>query len=514
MEEASGEPPAGRPEGPARGAQPLGEAQHLWRLAVVSGAHRGDGGLPRPEVCGQRTAQLPGEHWRGRGGHAPLNAAQALCDGQAQGGRHRERHEGVFLRHLPGARPRSAGGDAPIGARGLDVHEVAHDGAADVDALARETQVVAVDAQQLAVDVTAGVAQEERTVALVEHVEVDALACAQGGGDEVVVMGVGVDALLLVGERAALDGFDILHDVGRVPMACEPVVAMGRGPQADVRHVVPIAAVVAAAVWARPLVAVGQEGEIADLVMLVARRRELVDELVVHVEAQLLVGLLYGALLPQAVEWGALFNHQSVGREVLGPERQGATYVGQPIGERLVGEAKHEVDADVAYAVEAKGLHGAAHLTGRVATVEEAQAVVVEGLGAHAHAVHRQVVEHVAPYVVGVALHGDLRMGIHGEHLIYISEDLVEIGRRQLRGRATPQVDGGEGDGIVGHAIAQQEHLAAERIDIAVVQLGAYGGIEAAIDATARTERNVNVKSGFHIVMQKGPVEPISEQNY
>ena len=90
----------------------------------------------------------------------------------------------------------------------------------------------------------------------------------------------------------------------------------------------------------------------------------------------------------------------------------------------------------------------------------------------------------------------------------------MEVGRRQLRGRATPQVDGGEGDGIVGHAIAQQEHLAAESVDIAVVQLGAHGGIEAAIDATARTERNVNVKSGFHIVMQKGPVEPISEQNY
>ena len=106
--------------------------------------------------------------------------------------------------------------------------------------------------------------------------------------------------------------------------------------------------------------------------MLVARRREPVDELVVHVKAQLLVGLPYGALLPQAVEWGALLNHQSVGREMLRLERQGATDVGQPVGERLVGEAKHEVDADVAYAVEAKGLHGAAHLVGRVATVEKA----------------------------------------------------------------------------------------------------------------------------------------------
>lgn len=69
----------------------------------------------------------------------------------------------------------------------------------------------------------------------------------------------------------------------------------------------------------------------------------------------------------------------------------------------------------------------------------------------------------------------------------------MEIGRQQLRGRATPQVDGGEGDGIVGHAIAQQEHLAAERVDIAVVQLGAHGGIEAAIDATARTKRNMQI---------------------
>ena len=72
---------------------------------------------------------------------------------------------------------------------------------------------------------------------------------------------------------------------------------------------------------------------------------------------------------------------------------KGLADVGLPFGERLAGEAEHEVDADVGDAGGAQPLDGLAHLAGVVTAVEEAEPTVGECLGAHADAVDGQAGE-------------------------------------------------------------------------------------------------------------------------
>ena len=62
-----------------------------------------------------------------------------------------------------------------------------------------------------------------------------------------------------------------------------------------------------------------------------------------------------------------------------------------------------------------------------MASVEQAQTVFVEGLCAHAHPVDGQIAEHRWLDVVGIALHGHLRIVGNGVHLIYIGEQPEQV---------------------------------------------------------------------------------------
>ena len=181
--------------------------------------------------------------------------------------------------------------------------------------------VMAGDGQHLLVEVGLGLCEEIGAVGRREFVEVEAFPCAQGRGDEVVVVGALVDGLLGIGQPARLDGRDILLEIGDSPVAGMTVVAVGRRTESDIWDVMPVAAVVAAAKGRRAVpgfVVVCQSGKVADLVVLIACRCEAVDERVVHVDAQLLVDLADLTLFQHTVERCALLVHQSIGGDMLG----------------------------------------------------------------------------------------------------------------------------------------------------------------------------------------------------
>ena len=66
-------------------------------------------------------------------------------------------------------------------------------------------------------------------------------------------------------------------------MTCALVIAVCAGTQSYVGRVVPITTVVAAAPWTALLSVFA--GKVADFIMLVASRREHVDQCVVHLQA-------------------------------------------------------------------------------------------------------------------------------------------------------------------------------------------------------------------------------------
>ena len=64
-----------------------------------------------------------------------------------------------------------------------------------------------------------------------------------------------------------------------------------------------------------------------------------------------------------------------------------AADVGLPLRHGLPGKAEHQVDAYVGYACVSQVLYGSGGLSGSVAAVEEAQALIGKCLHAHAYAV-------------------------------------------------------------------------------------------------------------------------------
>ena len=77
----------------------------------------------------------------------------------------------------------------------------------------------------------------------------------------------------------------------------------------------------------------------------------------------------------------------------------------------LTGKAVHEVYADIVYSGFIAGLDGINGLAGGVASAQETEQVIMEGLDSHADAVDTQGVEGINVircYVIGVAFNGQL----------------------------------------------------------------------------------------------------------
>ena len=78
------------------------------------------------------------------------------------------------------------------------------------------------------------------TIFLLERRENDALASAQGCGDEVIISCVSIDNLPFARYDALFYAFDICMDIADVPLSAYDVKAMRSSTQPDVRSRVPI----------------------------------------------------------------------------------------------------------------------------------------------------------------------------------------------------------------------------------------------------------------------------------
>ena len=88
-------------------------------------------------------------------------------------------------------------------------------------------------------------------------------------------------------------------------------------------------------------------------------------------------------LLQHPMEWGAFLDHQAIGGDMFDVEGKGGIYVGLPVGKGFAWETVHEVDAEIADAGSTENRDSFDGLAGGMAAMEEAQALVVEGLDAH-----------------------------------------------------------------------------------------------------------------------------------
>ena len=128
------------------------------------------------------------------------------------------------------------------------------------------------------------------------------------------------------------------------------------------------------------------EGVVGDLVLLEACGLELGSEEGSHLEAGLVVARGELAFLDEGVKAGAGFDAEVVGGDVLGTELQDFVDAVFPRREGLGGEAVHQVEAEVGDAGIAEEVDGLTDVGGVVATVEEAELAIDEGLDAEGEA--------------------------------------------------------------------------------------------------------------------------------
>ena len=177
---------------------------------------------------------------------------------------------------------------------------------------------------------------------------------------------------------------------------------------------------------------------------------------------------------------------------MLNIKSQSLVDVALPLCHRLAWKTKHQVDADVADACLAQYRYGMARLLGRMAAVKKPQSAVRECLNAHAHPVDGQQGK-----LSGVCLGHVIRITFYGYftlwptiHIFYITKkQLQQLGRKLTR-RATSQINSAQGALEIA---ASEPHLSTNGINITPHELRTRGGIKAAINATACTERYVNI---------------------
>ena len=158
---------------------------------------------------------------------------------------------------------------------------------------------------------------------------------------------------------------------------------------------------------------------------------------------------------------------------MLHAETEGLVDVLFPVGEGLARKSEHQVDGDIADARLAQQRRGSSHLSSRMATAKQAQAVVGEGLRPHRDAVDGRLGNPIRKRwgdVVRITLHRHLDR-LRPIYLIYIGEETVELIRCELARCATPEID--RRDGLVGgQFLRPQRQFLAEGIDVGIAQRG------------------------------------------
>ena len=156
------------------------------------------------------------------------------------------------------------------------------------------------------------------------------------------------------------------------------VVTVGTGTEAEIGGGCPIGGVVTGLI--------AGEGVVGDLVLLEAGCLEFLTEQGCHLEAGVVVARGEFAFCDAFVQWGAVLDAEVVGGDVLGTELQDFVDAVFPGREGLGGETVHQVEAEVVDAGVAEEVDGLTDVGGVVATVEEAELAIDEGLDAEGEA--------------------------------------------------------------------------------------------------------------------------------
>ena len=263
---------------------------------------------------------------------------------------------------------------------------------------------------------------------------------------------------------------------------------MRAGADAQVRQAAPVGEVVdALPARLRP---------VRYLVLPQSRFRERRLRAEVHLRRKIRVGLGRPSEAHVRLQRGAGFQRESVSGEVVRAQPDGLLDGALPHGDRLPGQAEHEVDAHVVeprVAGVARGLRGAC---GVVASSEHREFGVVERLHPDGDAVEARIAhggEAFGGAVAGVRLQRRLGVDRQPEGGADRIHQAPEVGRREVGGRAAAEEDAGERRSVEPRAplldlASERRHVGGhERLDARV-------GVEVAVGALGLAEGDVHVE--------------------
>ena len=299
------------------------------------------------------------------------------------------------------------------------------------------------------------------------------------------------DQVGLVDDGAPLQhGGNIALQIPGKGVAPPAEVGVGPRPEADVGPAHPVFQIVPG-LEARP-------GEVGNLILAVARRRQPLHRPKIHIRLLVVVGELLPPHHP-VVQGSARLHLEAVAAQVLRLQLQHLLHGVPPPRHILVGQAVDQIQADVFDL----GLSGCGHrplgLLEGMGAVQAVQLTVVGGLDAQGDTVYPRPPEglkHLLIHTVRVALHGNLRVLGQIEALGHGFEHLPQPLLPVKAGGAAAEVYSvhlpapGEGRGLL--------HMGEQRLLVVVhPALLPRQGVEVAVVALAAAEGDMDIKAQF-----------------
>ncbi|CDN46190.1 hypothetical protein BN871_LI_00040 [Paenibacillus sp. P22] len=236
--------------------------------------------------------------------------------------------------------------------------------------------------------------------------------------------------------------------------------------------------------------------EVADLVMLVSRSLQAIDEMEIHLQILVLGRQRQLVALVHMVEERVLLHLEAVERVMRQIELQSLVDAVGQHRDRLLRQAEHQVDGQVAEARRPRIVQAAVDVVHVVDAADPLQKSVVERLDTKAQPID-PAREHDRKLVrigrAGIGLHREFRSLVQREMLPYGGKESLHLRRSQHRRSASSheyRID------ALGRNRGQSElHLLFQRGQIAVDRLTLqHIGVEVAVKAFVRAKRDMNVK--------------------
>ena len=237
-------------------------------------------------------------------------------------------------------------------------------------------------------------------------------------------------------------------------------------------------------------------GKVGYFVLMIAMLFQVVHRPQVHLCLQIVVG--QRRRVAALVQGRALLYLQAIAAQVLHLQRGGGAEGVLPLFQRLMGQAVNKVEADILNFRHPCRCHGIGDLFKRMYPPDLAEQGIVGGLDAEGDAVEACAAQRAQrfpiPCAVGVALHGDLRVGGEAVALFHGFQKGSEPRCPQIRGGAAAKIHR-----VHRHAAAAGCHLfqvAGEGGAVSVhVGFAACQGVEVAVGALLLAEGDVEIET-------------------